>query len=102
MKHHLRPQPTSRDYDHSVSQRFIRTPQKTNTFGFYALNEESAVDFKEHSKKEDVCEFLYTMREKNPDKEIILDNFKYHIAANTKLQMASPYALSSYHHIPLI
>jgi hypothetical protein len=84
MKHPPKLRPTSRDYDHSVSQRFIRTPQKTNTFGFYALNGEYAVDFKEHSKKEDMCEFLYTMREKNPDKEIILDNFASHHAIKTK------------------
>ena len=33
-----------------------------------------------------MCEFLYTIREKNPDKEIILiqDNFKSHIADDTK------------------
>ena len=37
------------------------TKMKANIFGFYALNGESAVDFKEHSKKEDVCEFLYTI-----------------------------------------
>jgi len=35
---------------------------RANTFGFYALNGESAVDFKEHSKKEDVHRFLFTIR----------------------------------------
>jgi len=35
------------------------TKMRSNTFfGFYALNGESVVDFKENSKKESVCEFL--------------------------------------------
>ena len=48
------------------------TRLKANAFGFYALNGRSVVDFKEHSKKEDVIEFLYKIRINNPDKEIIL------------------------------
>jgi len=38
------------------------------------------VDFKENSKKESVCEFLEKIREKNPEKTIviILDNFRSH------------------------
>ena len=43
------------------------TKMRANTFGFYAINGESVVDFKEDSKKESVCEFLEKIREKNPD-----------------------------------
>jgi len=59
---------------------------KANTFGFYPLNGRSVVDFKDHSKKEDVCDFLHAIREKNPSGEIILilDNFSSHHAAMTK------------------
>lgn len=59
---------------------------RANTFGFYPINGESVVDFKDHSKKEDVCEFLQSIRESNPDREIflILDNFSSHHAALTK------------------
>ena len=60
---------------------------RANSFGFYALNGNSAIDFKEHSKKEDVCEFFGTVKAKNPDKRIIiiLDNFASHRANDTKL-----------------
>ena len=34
------------------------TKMKVNTFGFYAINGESVVNFKENSKKESVCEFF--------------------------------------------
>ena len=53
---------------------------RANAFGFYAINGESVVDFKEDSKKESVCEFLEKIREKNPEKTmvIILDNFRSH------------------------
>jgi transposase len=59
---------------------------KANTFGFYPLNGRSIVDFKDHSKKKDMCEFLHSIRENNPDGEItlILDNFSSHHAAITK------------------
>lgn len=62
------------------------TKMKANTFGFYAINGESVVDFKENSKKESVCEFLEKIREKNPDKTLILilDNFKSHWAKKTR------------------
>jgi len=58
------------------------TKIRANTFGFYALNGESLVDFKDHSKKEDVCEFLCEIRDKNPNRKIIviLDNFSSHRA----------------------
>ena len=62
------------------------TKMRANTFGFYAINGESVVDFKENSKKESVCEFLEKIREKNPDKIIIivLDNFRSHWARKTR------------------
>jgi len=73
----------------SFSKPVVRkntTKLKANTFGFYALNGESTVDFKESSKKEDVCEFLEQIRENNPDKPIvlILDNFRSHWANKTR------------------
>jgi len=62
------------------------TKMRANTFGFYAINGESVVDFKENSKKESVCDFLEKIREKNPDKTIvvILDNFRSHWAKKTR------------------
>ena len=35
------------------------TKLKANSFGFYALNGNSVIDFKERSKKEYVCEFFF-------------------------------------------
>jgi transposase len=45
----------------------------------------SVIDFKEHSKKEDVCEFLREIRNNNPKREIvlILDNFRSHRAKDS-------------------
>jgi len=59
---------------------------KANAFGCYMLNGASVIDFKEHSKKEDVSEFLITIRQKNPIKKIVIlcDNFKSHKADYTK------------------
>ena len=59
---------------------------KANAFGCYMLNGTSIIDFKEHSKKEDVSEFLITIREKNPSKEIFIfcDNFNSHKADYTR------------------
>ncbi|MCJ7443304.1 MAG: IS630 family transposase, partial [Methanotrichaceae archaeon] len=58
---------------------------RSNTFGFYTLNGTSVIDFKEHSKKEGVCDFLKRIRSANPDHEIviILDNFRSHRAKET-------------------
>ena len=63
------------------------TKLKANAFGFYALNGVSVIDFKEHSKKEDVCEFLREIRCCNPKDEIvlILDNFRSHHAIDSVL-----------------
>ena len=61
------------------------TKLKANSFGFYALNGKSVIDFKELSKQECVCEFLSEIRKKNPIKNIvvILDNFSSHRAKST-------------------
>lgn len=58
---------------------------KANAFGFYALNGVPVIDFKEHSKKEDVCDFFREIRFHNPEKEIvlILDNFRSHRAKDS-------------------
>jgi putative transposase len=61
---------------------------KANTFGFYALNGVSVVDFLIHSKQEDVCGFLRSVRNANPNGRIvlILDNFRSHRARATMVQ----------------
>ncbi len=58
------------------------TKFKANAFGFYPLNGVPVIDFKEHSKKEDVCDFFSDIRMRNPEKDIvlILDNFRSHRA----------------------
>lgn len=65
------------------------TRLRANSFGFYALNGNSAIDFKENSKKESVCEFLSEIKSKNPGKKIlvILDNFRSH-RANATIEFA--------------
>ncbi len=65
-----------------VNTRKIRA----NTFGFYPLNGNEVVDFKEHSTSADVCEFLRLIRDKNRGQHIILllDNARGHIAQNTR------------------
>ena len=79
------------------------TKYKANAFGFYALNGVSVIDFKDHSKKEDVCEFFKDIRLQNPEKEIVLvlDNFRSHRAkaslkcaeeSNIKLIFLPPYS----------
>ena len=62
------------------------TKYKANTFGFYSINGEAVVDFKENSRKESICEFLRKIRENNPIKIIIaiLDNFPSHKAGETE------------------
>lgn len=61
------------------------TKYKANAFGFYPLNGVPVIDFKDHSKKEDVCEFFREIRFHNPEKEIvlILDNFRSHWAKDS-------------------
>ena len=62
------------------------TRYKANTFGFYPMNGNEVVDFKEHSTSTYVCEFLRLIRDKNPKKQIILfaDNARSHIAQKTR------------------
>jgi putative transposase len=65
------------------------TKIRANTFGFYALNGNSTIDFEPDSKKESVCDFLKTVWEANLGKNIImiLDNFQSH-----KAKIARKYA----------
>jgi putative transposase len=61
------------------------TKIRANTFGFYAINGNSVIDFKDYSNKESVCDFLVKIRKKNPNGRIviILDNFSSHRAKDT-------------------
>lgn len=61
------------------------TKLRANTFGFYALNGTSVIDFKQNSKKESVCEFLIRIRDNNPKEKVIviLDGFSSHRAGDT-------------------
>ncbi len=58
---------------------------ESHSFGFYALNGCSVIDFKEHSKRENVCEFLSEIKSRNQGKNIVvvLDNFRSHRAEAT-------------------
>jgi putative transposase len=58
---------------------------RANTFGFYALNGTSVIDFKQNSKKESVCEFLTRIKGQNPKEKIVifLDRFSSHRAGDT-------------------
>jgi transposase len=62
------------------------TKFRANTFGFYSINGCSVLEFHEHSKQEDVCEFFRSIRKMNPDGDlvIILDNFRSHHAIKTR------------------
>jgi transposase len=62
------------------------TKFRANTFGFYSINGCSVLEFHEHSKKEDVCEFLQSIRNMNAEGDIviILDNFRSHHANRTR------------------
>ena len=64
------------------------TKIRANTFGFYSINGQSVVDFKQDSKKESVCEFFELVREQNMGKDIILilDNFRSHWAKKTRMK----------------
>lgn len=59
---------------------------EANTFGFYALNGESAVAIKDRSRADEICEFLRTIRAKNPIGPIllVLDQYSSHIANDVK------------------
>lgn len=51
-----------------------------NIFGFYAVRGNSVAFFPEHSKKQDMCDFLDAVREANGDRKIVmvLDNCPVH------------------------
>ena len=53
---------------------------RANAFGFYPINGNRIIDFKDHSKKEDVCEFLEHIMTSNLIKciVVIIDNFRPH------------------------
>lgn len=53
---------------------------RANTFGFYSLNGNSIINFQDHSRKENVVAFIKNVRDRNPEKTIliVLDNFKSH------------------------
>ena len=59
---------------------------KANTFGFYPVNGKEVVEFMESSKKEQVCNFLRFIRDKNPIGPIvvILDRLPSHRSAFTR------------------
>jgi len=62
------------------------TRYRANTFGFISVNGKSALEFKDDSRKESVCEFLREIRWRNPVGVIIiiLDNFRSHVAWATR------------------
>jgi len=62
------------------------TKYKANTFGFYAVGGISVIEFRENSKKENVCSFLEEVRENNPNNALLmlLDNFTSHRAQATR------------------
>lgn len=59
---------------------------RANTFGFYPINGNEVVEFKEDSKIPNVCDFLRSISFRNQGKQIIvfLDNFRSHTANETK------------------
>jgi len=61
------------------------TKFRANSFGFYALNGKLIIEFKERSTKENVCDFLSSIKKSNEGKRflIILDNFRSHKAKDT-------------------
>jgi transposase len=71
-----KPQP----YDNSRRVWYVDDPHierplvkiKESAVGFYALNGESLVTFKETEEKEKICEVLEEIREQNPGKRILL------------------------------
>jgi len=61
------------------------TRYRANTFGFYSLNGESVIGFKENSKAESVCKFMEEIWRENRGEKIfmVLDNFPSHRAKKT-------------------
>lgn len=61
------------------------TKYRANTFGFYPINGKEVIEFRDHSRALDVCDFLRKIRSKNRNKRIIvfLDNARAHVAKKT-------------------
>jgi len=56
--------------------------EQVKSLGFYTLNGQSVYSAKESHKKEDIACFLYDIRNKNPERTIVLiwDNAKAHLS----------------------
>jgi len=56
--------------------------EQVKSLGFYTLNGQSVYSAKESHKKEDIACFLYEIRDKNPERTIVLiwDNAKAHLS----------------------
>ena len=56
--------------------------EQVKSLGFYTLNGQSVYSAKESHKKEDIACFLYDIRDKNPERTIVLiwDNAKAHLS----------------------
>ncbi len=52
---------------------------RASSFGFYSLNGNSIIEFRKHSRKKDIADFLELIRKKNEGKTIviILDNLRF-------------------------
>ncbi len=48
------------------------TKYRANSFGFYSLNSNSTVEFREHSRKENIADFLELIRKENDGKKMII------------------------------
>lgn len=56
--------------------------EQVKSLGFYTLNGQNVYSAKESHKKEDIACFLYDIRDKNPERTIIIiwDNAKAHLS----------------------
>ena len=61
------------------------TKYRANTFGFYPINGNNVVEFKENSKAYSIREFLRSISFRNPGRHIVvfLDNFRSHTSKET-------------------
>ena len=73
MNLHHRQQQILLGYGHSGNRRSSRIPKyRANTFGFYSVNGNSVVRFRDHSRTENIIQFLKSIRESNPEKPIMV------------------------------
>ncbi|MFC6767630.1 IS630 family transposase [Natrinema soli] len=70
--------------DPHIERPLVKT--EDSAVGFYALNGESLITFKETEKKERICEVLEGIREQNPGKRIllVLDKHGSHVCKHTR------------------